>query len=159
MFERKIFIENKKLVLLRPFVTDLIDSFKENETIRKNIRIIEDFYISDNFEYLLDPVQFARVLTNLFNNSIKYCERDPIITIRIWNEKELKIEIKDNGDGIPTKIKDKIFQPFFTTKPTGEGTGLGLSMSYDIVTKGHGGLLEVETKEGGGTEFRISIPN
>jgi two-component system NtrC family sensor kinase len=66
--------------------------------------------------------------------------------------------IKDNGNGIPEKIRDKIFQPFFTTKPTGEGTGLGLSLAYDIVTKGHGGLIKVETKDGLGSEFIIELP-
>ena len=60
--------------------------------------------------------------------------------------------------GIPQKVLDKIFQPFFTTKPTGQGTGLGLSLSYDIVTKGHGGELKVETKVGEGTEFIIKLP-
>jgi signal transduction histidine kinase len=59
---------------------------------------------------------------------------------------------------MPEQIKEKIFQPFFTTKPTGEGTGLGLSLSYDIVTKGHGGTIEVETTEGIGTKFIISLP-
>ncbi|MBD0277488.1 MAG: histidine kinase, partial [Flavisolibacter sp.] len=68
------------------------------------------------------------------------------------------VSIKDNGTGIPQAVADKIFQPFFTTKPTGEGTGLGLSLSYDITTKGHGGELKVETKEGEGTEFIIFIP-
>jgi signal transduction histidine kinase len=67
------------------------------------------------------------------------------------------ISVKDNGNGIPQKILDKIFQPFFTTKPTGQGTGLGLSLSYDIV-KAHGGELKVETKEGEGSEFIISLP-
>ncbi|MDC7999529.1 ATP-binding protein [Aequorivita todarodis] len=70
----------------------------------------------------------------------------------------LVISVKDNGNGIPTHVLDKIFQPFFTTKPTGQGTGLGLSMSYDIVTKGHGGQLKVETKAGEGTEFKIIVP-
>ncbi|MBP8115016.1 MAG: hypothetical protein KAY50_06645 [Chitinophagaceae bacterium] len=70
---------------------------------------------------------------------------------------EVLIIVKDNGNGIPQKILDKIFQPFFTTKPTGQGTGLGLSLSYDIV-KAHGGELKVETKEGEGTIFIISIP-
>jgi signal transduction histidine kinase len=68
------------------------------------------------------------------------------------------IEVADNGTGMPEQIKEKIFQPFFTTKPTGEGTGLGLSLSYDIVTKGHGGTMEVETTEGIGTKFIISLP-
>jgi len=70
----------------------------------------------------------------------------------------VKITVKDNGSGIPNKIKDKIFQPFFTTKPTGSGTGLGLSMSYDIITKGHGGELKVTSKRGEGSEFIIHLP-
>ena len=70
---------------------------------------------------------------------------------------EVVISIKDNGNGIPKNVLDKIFQPFFTTKPTGQGTGLGLSLSYDIV-KAHGGELKVETKEGIGTEFIIVLP-
>ena len=67
------------------------------------------------------------------------------------------ISVRDNGPGIPQKILDKIFQPFFTTKPTGQGTGLGLSLSYDIV-KAHGGELKVETKEGEGSTFSIRLP-
>ena len=69
----------------------------------------------------------------------------------------IAFSIKDNGNGIPQNILDKIFQPFFTTKPTGQGTGLGLSLSYDIV-KAHGGELTVETKEGEGSEFVILLP-
>jgi signal transduction histidine kinase len=71
--------------------------------------------------------------------------------------RSVQIKVSDNGGGIPQKILDKIFQPFFTTKPTGQGTGLGLSLSYDIV-KAHGGELKVETKEGEGSEFIISLP-
>ena len=67
------------------------------------------------------------------------------------------ISVKDNGNGIPDSINEKIFQPFFTTKPTGQGTGLGLSLSYDIV-KAHGGELKVETKEGKGSTFTIQLP-
>ena len=70
----------------------------------------------------------------------------------------VEIIVKDNGNGIPQKVLDKIFQPFFTTKPTGEGTGLGLSMSYDIITKGHGGQLTVKTNEGEGSQFIITLP-
>ncbi|MBK9106559.1 MAG: two-component sensor histidine kinase [Saprospiraceae bacterium] len=70
---------------------------------------------------------------------------------------KIEISVSDNGPGIPKSVLDKIFQPFFTTKPTGQGTGLGLSLSYDIV-KAHGGELRVETKEGDGTEFIISLP-
>ena len=70
--------------------------------------------------------------------------------------KHIEISVRDNGSGIPSHILDKIFQPFFTTKPTGQGPGLGLSMSYDIV-KAHGGELKVETKEGEGSEFIILL--
>jgi two-component system NtrC family sensor kinase len=69
----------------------------------------------------------------------------------------IEISIKDNGNGIPKEVQDKIFQPFFTTKPTGEGTGLGLSLSYDII-KAHGGKLKLETKENTFTEFIIFLP-
>ena len=72
-------------------------------------------------------------------------------------EASVIITVSDNGNGIPQKIVDKIFQPFFTTKPTGEGTGLGLSLSYDIV-KAHGGEIKVESKEGAGTKFIIVLP-
>jgi len=81
-------------------------------------------------------------------------------TVSVTTKKEgnnVLISVKDNGNGIPEQIRDKIFQPFFTTKPTGQGTGLGLSLSYDIITKGHGGELKVESKEGIGSEFIILI--
>jgi signal transduction histidine kinase len=70
----------------------------------------------------------------------------------------VEIRVKDNGTGIPPQVLEKIFHPFFTTKPTGEGTGLGLSLSYDIITKGHAGKLSVESKEGEGAEFIIQLP-
>jgi signal transduction histidine kinase len=70
---------------------------------------------------------------------------------------KIEIRVTDNGAGIPQKIKEKIFQPFFTTKPTGQGTGLGLSLSYDII-KAHGGELKVETREGEGSTFIIQLP-
>jgi signal transduction histidine kinase len=66
--------------------------------------------------------------------------------------------VKDNGTGIPEKVLSKIYQPFFTTKPTGQGTGLGLSLSYDIITKGHGGEMKVNSTEGEYAEFIISLP-
>jgi len=66
--------------------------------------------------------------------------------------------VRDNGTGIPAEIRDKLFQPFFTTKPTGEGTGLGLSISYDIVTQQHAGTIEVDSRVGEFTEFIIRLP-
>jgi len=80
------------------------------------------------------------------------------INTQLTANSQLLIAVKDNGIGIPDSINDKIFQPFFTTKPTGQGTGLGLSLSYDIV-KAHGGEMKVETKEGEGSKFTIQLPN
>jgi len=70
----------------------------------------------------------------------------------------VEVKIRDNGTGIAPEIKDKLFQPFFTTKPTGEGTGLGLSISYDIVTQQHGGAIEVDSRVGEYTEFTVRLP-
>ena len=83
---------------------------------------------------------------------------EPAISVRTKKiNGKVEIRVKDNGNGVPQKVLDKIFQPFFTTKPTGHGTGLGLSLSYDII-KAHGGGLKVETKEGEGAEFVIYLP-
>jgi signal transduction histidine kinase len=121
------------------------------------------------------PQDIGRVLLNLYTNAFyavnekkKYQPEarlndevgqgyEPTVTVttkRISDKVELKVA--DNGNGIPQKILEKIFQPFFTTKPTGQGTGLGLSLSYDII-KAHGGEIKVETKEGEGSEFIIQL--
>ncbi|MBK8425675.1 MAG: hypothetical protein IPL27_06690 [Lewinellaceae bacterium] len=82
----------------------------------------------------------------------------PTVTISTQKtDNQIIIKIKDNGTGIPDEVKAKIFQPFFTTKPTGQGTGLGLSLAYDIVVKGHGGTMEVESEEGVGTTLVIRL--
>ena len=110
----------------------------------------------------------GRVILNLITNAF-YAVMEkkklhsegygPTVTVNTKKlDNKIEIKVKDNGTGIPQKALDKIFQPFFTTKPTGQGTGLGLSLSYDIVTKGHGGELKVETKEGEYTEFSIILP-
>ena len=70
----------------------------------------------------------------------------------------IEVRVRDNGTGIPVDIRDKLFQPFFTTKPTGEGTGLGLSISYDIITQQHGGSIDVASEQGAYTEFTIRLP-
>ncbi len=112
------------------------------------------------------PMEFGRVILNLINNAFYAVSEkkklsddnyEPTVTVSTKRQNE-KVEIKvaDNGTGIPQKVLEKIFQPFFTTKPTGQGTGLGLSLSYDIV-KAHSGELLVETKEGDGTEFKIIL--
>ncbi|HET6723805.1 MAG TPA: HAMP domain-containing sensor histidine kinase, partial [Chitinophagaceae bacterium] len=119
------------------------------------------------------PQDIGRVVLNLINNAFYVVyekkqapqsaggggvEYEPTVSV---NTKKLngriEIRVADNGNGIPQKVLDKIFQPFFTTKPTGQGTGLGLSLAYDIV-KAHRGELKVETKEGEGSAFTIQIP-
>ncbi len=113
------------------------------------------------------PQDIGRVLLNLYNNAfyalnekIKSSDESYQATIFVSTKKihdKIEITVKDNGNGIQQKIVDKIFQPFFTTKPTGQGTGLGLSLSYDIV-RVHGGEIKVETKEGEGTGFTVLLP-
>jgi len=118
------------------------------------------------------PQEIGRVILNLINNAFysvserkKQSDNDyePSVTIITRSiqpplgGRGIQIRVSDNGSGIPQKILDKIFQPFFTTKPTGQGTGLGLSLAYDII-KAHGGEIKVETKEGEGSEFMIRLP-
>ncbi len=113
------------------------------------------------------PQDIGRVLLNLINNAFYAVNEksgenitgyEPTVAVNTKKDSnKVLVSVKDNGNGIPPIILDKIFQPFFTTKPTGQGTGLGLSLSYDIV-KAHGGELKVETKENEGTEFIIQLP-
>ena len=113
------------------------------------------------------PQDIGRVILNLIINAFYVVDEkkkllgqefEPTVLVSTkMQDGKVMISVKDNGNGIPSKILDKIFQPFFTTKPTGQGTGLGLSLSYDIV-KAHGGELRVDTKENEGTEFIIQLP-
>ena len=113
------------------------------------------------------PQEIGRVLLNMYNNAFYtthektkegFAGYEPAVLICTKkNDHKVEIRVKDNGNGIPPNILNKIFQPFFTTKPTGQGTGLGLSLSYDII-KSHGGELKVESKEGEGAEFVVLIP-
>ncbi|HEY4196648.1 MAG TPA: ATP-binding protein, partial [Mucilaginibacter sp.] len=110
----------------------------------------------------------GRVMLNLFNNAFYAVNQKkktalpdykPEVSVSTSQENgQVIIKVKDNGTGMPEHVKDKIMQPFFTTKPTGEGTGLGLSLTYDMVVKGHGGSITVNTKEGEGSEFIILLP-
>ncbi|HLO82526.1 MAG TPA: ATP-binding protein [Chitinophagaceae bacterium] len=116
----------------------------------------------------LIPQDFGRVLLNLLNNAFYAVNEkaktagpgyQPTVTLTTQlKPNAVEIVVKDNGIGIPEHVKQKIFQPFFTTKPTGVGTGLGLSLSYDIVTKGHGGELKAESMPGSGSTFIIRLP-
>ncbi|WP_167855558.1 tetratricopeptide repeat-containing sensor histidine kinase [Hymenobacter fodinae] len=114
------------------------------------------------------PQDLTRVLVNLLTNAFYAVSEkrrllgsgyEPQVSIQTeQTDDTVCIRVRDNGNGIPTDVRQRIFEPFFTTKPTGEGTGLGLSLSYDIITKGHRGTLNVETQEGEFTEFIVRLP-
>ena len=117
----------------------------------------------------LVPQDITRVFLNLFGNGFYAADKRrreatpaafgpalKVTTRALGNDVEIRV--RDNGTGIPPELKDKLFQPFFTTKPTGEGTGLGLSISYDIVTQQHGGMIDVDSREGEFTEFTVRLP-
>jgi signal transduction histidine kinase len=114
------------------------------------------------------PQDMGRVLLNLFTNAFYATHQKqkalngaykPLVSVTTTaTDTMVEIRVQDNGTGIPDSIKEKIMQPFFTTKPTGEGTGLGLSLSYDIVVKGHGGTIAIDSKEQEYTTFTIKLP-
>ncbi|WP_461490808.1 sensor histidine kinase, partial [Pontibacter sp. HJ8] len=113
------------------------------------------------------PQDISRVLLNLFNNAFYAVQQkqhdgawyEPKVRVSTGRQDgRAFIKVWDNGTGIPIKVRDKIFQPFFTTKPAGQGTGLGLSLSYDIITKEHGGQVTVASEEGEWTEFTVLLP-
>jgi len=130
--------------------------------------ILETHFDSSIAKINVSPQDVGRVFLNLFNNAFYAVNEkkkllisayEPIVQVTTAKSQNyVEIRVRDNGTGIPEKVLDKIYQPFFTTKPTGEGTGLGLSLSYDIITKGHGGQMKVKTKEGEGSEFVIQLP-
>src|SRR5262249_8723295 len=115
------------------------------------------------------PQEMTRVLLNLFGNAFYAVTRRARVcgdtgyvpTLKVTTSgvgDAVEVSVRDNGIGIPEEVRDKLFQPFFTTKPTGEGPGLGLSISYDIVTQQHGGSITVDSKVGDYSEFTIRLP-
>jgi two-component system, NtrC family, sensor kinase len=129
---------------------------------------IEKHLDNDTGSVVLVPQEVGRVLLNLLSNAFysvnekrKSADETYQPMVRVSTRRvnqQVEIRVQDNGTGIAQTIIEKIFQPFFTTKPTGEGTGLGLSLSYDIITKGHNGHMDVQSKEGEGATFIISLP-
>ena len=133
-----------------------------------NINLERDF-CEDIALIEVNPQDITRVFLNIFSNGFYAATRRarngghagflPTLKVTTRDAGEgVEIRVRDNGTGIPAEIRDKLFQPFFTTKPTGEGTGLGLSITYDIVTKQHGGSITVDSKLGDYSDFTIRLP-
>ncbi len=167
----------KELTNLNTLATEYLNlAFQSFKNKNKDFKgIVQMDFDSDLPEIEIVRQDIGRVLLNLINNAMYACAMKDLSGF-VDNDKEnlaglkpmvkvstkylgdkIEISIQDNGHGIPPEIKDKIFQPFFTTKPTGQGTGLGLSLSYDIV-KAHGGGIKIKTKENEGTTFSFEIP-
>jgi two-component system NtrC family sensor kinase len=134
-----------------------------------NIMLERDFS-EDIAPIEVNPQDMTRVFLNIFSNGFYAANKRArsgedsafMPTLKVTTRhagEEVEIRVRDNGIGIPTDVRDKLFQPFFTTKPTGEGTGLGLSITYDIVTQQHGGSIAVDSKVGEYSEFAIRLPH
>ena len=130
---------------------------------------IERAYSKTIAPIALVPQDMTRVFLNLFGNAFYAANKrrretddgefKPTLTVTSRDlGGAVEVRVRDNGSGIPAEIRNKLFQPFFTTKPSGEGTGLGLSISYEIITKQHGGTIEVSSTVGEFTEFTVRLP-
>ena len=162
--------DERQTVLLSTILDEYITLVAQDGVDEKGVvckPVITRHYDPDAEQVELFQQQFGQVIINLLNNALdamrekKALDDTFVPTLTIATSKknqEIEIRISDNGPGIPPEVTDKIFEPFFTTKPLGRGTGLGLYLSYDIITKGHGGDLYVESDPDIGTTFIISLP-
>ncbi len=161
--------ENKELIDINSLVAEYFRlSYKAMRTKNNFSRVkLETDFDQAISRVNISPQDIGRVFLNLYNNAFYAVEDrkkeniegyEPTVTVTTrMNNSKIEIKVRDNGNGIPQNIKDKIFQPFFTTKPTGQGTGLGLSLSYDII-KSYGGEIIVNSKDGKYCEFVVIIP-
>jgi signal transduction histidine kinase len=138
------------------FKTALDESIGKVNVVPQDIGRVLLNLINNAFYAVAESLSLTRAGAKLKADSTDYKPEVIVSTLKL--DGKIEIRVQDNGPGIPEHVRDKIFQPFFTTKPTGEGTGLGLSMCYEIIKKGHGGILRVETEVGKGTEFIVEIP-
>jgi signal transduction histidine kinase len=158
--ERNQLILYKKEVKIRSYLYEVIQEFRL-ENLDKKIIINEEYAIDDDLSYLLDPLQFSRIIFNLLNNSLKYSTTEPVIDIRVSANEKLKIVISDNGPGIDKEDLSEIFTKFYRGKnkmnSKVKGLGLGLYLVKKIV-ESHGGTVEAESKPGKGTTIIIQLP-
>jgi two-component system NtrC family sensor kinase len=155
-FARKTDFRNQK-VQIKPLIEDILAiSSRRSKYDRVTIRLDVQEDLPD---FILPPTELQQVMLNLMNNAMDVVEEDTgtiSIAVRL-EQKDIMIDVTDNGPGIPKEDLPRIFDPFFTTKPVGKGTGLGLSICYGIV-KRMGGEIRVSSAPGAGTTFRVRIP-
>ena len=159
LLDRRTIYSNKELVPIKQFITELISSFVSAEVTGKNIQFREEYQISEDYSNMLDPIQFARAINNLLNNSVKYCENDSVIKVQIILDNELEIRIEDNGIGIIEEDKKKIFDKFFRAENPIKTKGLGLGL-YIVkrIIENHNGSIRLESTRGKGTTAIINLP-
>ncbi|RYF63451.1 MAG: HAMP domain-containing histidine kinase, partial [Cytophagaceae bacterium] len=150
---------------------EIFSSNRSNLHLKKNFNDAHKLVMNQSptlSQVLVSQQEVGRVILNIVNNAFYAVQKrqqqgeagyQPEVVVSTHQEaNQVCVTIRDNGTGIPESVKAKIFQPFFTTKPAGQGTGLGLSISYDIITKGHGGVLTIDSEEGQFTKFTIKLP-
>ena len=148
--------QEMKMVKLNPIITSVI-KLLEPSLRPKNLKLTT-FFENDDIELRADTVQLTQVMFNLIMNAIYYSPHDGTITVHVLQTaSNVSIEITDEGKGIPTELEDKVFEPFFTSKPIGEGSGLGLSVVHGIITS-HKGKIEHKPNTPKGTIFTIDFP-
>lgn len=154
-------------ILIEDYLKLAMHGFKNKGNLGKEVILDKQFDPSVPLTSVVKQ-DFERVLLNLFNNAFYAMEKrkesegegySPRLTIKLaYDHNNIQLKIRDNGIGIPKEVQDKIFNPFFTTKPSGEGTGLGMSLCHDIIANGHDGEIKLESREGDFTEFTILMP-
>ncbi|EQC50592.1 ATP-binding protein [Bacteriovorax sp. DB6_IX] len=154
-------------ILIEDYLKLAMHGFKNKGNLGKEVILDKQFDPSVPLTSVVKQ-DFERVLLNLFNNAFYAMEKrkesegegySPRLTIKLaYGHNNIQLKIRDNGIGIPKEVQDKIFNPFFTTKPSGEGTGLGMSLCHDIIANGHDGEIKLESREGDFTEFTILMP-
>jgi two-component system phosphate regulon sensor histidine kinase PhoR len=160
LLERESVIINRKPVILQSFMDEIVVSFKGNcEAAGKNVLILAEYTIPDNYKHSLDQAQFTRAISNLLANSVKYCEREPLISIRVLLNHVLQIVIEDNGIGIKEEHQINVFNKFYRAgNPANvKGLGLGLYIVKRIV-ENHDGTIRIDSEWGKGTTVTITLP-
>jgi two-component system phosphate regulon sensor histidine kinase PhoR len=160
LLERKTINYNKKTTPVKQLINEIATTFiNNNEAVGKKVHIFEEYSIPDDYEYILDSVQFIRAINNLLNNAVKYSEREPVIKISVLMDNQLRIEIEDNGIGIKEEQQGYVFNKFYRADNPAKVKGLGLGL-YIVkrIIENHSGTIHLESTWGKGTTVIITLP-